>query len=130
MATITVTLPIGWKTQRTSAAGTETVTHREAVLRELTPGDLINAGSDAEKVIRGDDGGYHLVQSPTLIGLHMLRRQIVRIGDIEGPMEVADLLRLAMQDFDALQNAADNLDAAALKAMQTADERGRSEAAS
>lgn len=129
MATITVPLPIGLKTTRTSAAGQEDVIHREAVLRELTTGDLINAGAEAEKVVLGDDGDYHLVQSPTLAGVHMLRRQIVRIGEIEGPLEIGELLKLDTADFTALQDAAERLDAAAVRAASGAANRGRGDPA-
>lgn len=129
MAEITVTLPIGLRATRTSAAGQEEVIHREAVLRELTTGDLINAGAEAEKVVLGDDGEYHLVQSPTLAGVHMLRRQIVRIGDIEGPLEVGELLKLQTADFNALQDAAERLDEVALRAAKGASERGRGDPA-
>ncbi|MBN2751984.1 MAG: hypothetical protein JXQ84_04680 [Rhodospirillaceae bacterium] len=130
MAELSISLPVGLKSHRTSAAGEEEVIHRDAVLRELETADIINAGAEAEKVVLGEDGDYHLVQSPTLAGLHMLRRQIVRIGDIDGPFEVADLLRLNRADFNALQDAADQLDAASLSQMQGTTQRGRGDAAS
>ena len=130
MATIDVTLPVGLKTTRHSAAGGEEVVHRAAVLRELTTADLLNAGAEAEKAVRGDDGEYRLVQSPTLAGLHMLRRQIVKIGDIEGPFEVETMLKLDMKDFEALQDAAEKLDAAAMDSMKGNDRRGRDDTVS
>lgn len=130
MADMTITLPVGLRTVRTSSLGEQEILHREAVLRELTTGDLVNAATEAEKVVLGDDGEYHLVQSPTLAGLHMLRRQIVRIGDIEGPFEVGELLKLATPDFQALQAAADRLDAAAVQTLGETAGRGRDDPAS
>lgn len=121
MAEITVALPIGFK------VGEQI--HTEAVLRELTTADLIEAGQAAEKVVRGDDGAYHLVQSPTLAGVEMLCRQVVRIGDIKGPLTPPELFKLEGADFLALQAGAEQLDQAVADAMRRAAERGRSDPA-
>jgi phage FluMu protein gp41 len=107
-----------------------------AVLRELTPGDLIDAGSDAEKCMLGPDGEYHLVVSPTLSGVHLLRRQIVKLIDadgaavIDGPLDLDMFFKLNTADFLAMQQAAENLDKAGQKAMDRTVERGRGEPAS
>jgi phage FluMu protein gp41 len=105
------------------------VVHTEAVLREPTVEDLIEAGMQAERVVEMG-GEAHLVRSPTLAGLLLLGRQIVRIGDHKGPLGRAELLRLDTDDFVDLQQAADRLDAASAKrAAKGLDTRGRSDPA-
>jgi phage FluMu protein gp41 len=94
--------------------------HKEAELRELTANDLIESQQAAEKVIlvpqpEGDPVA-ELVCSPVSAGLEALARQIVRIGDYKGPLEIADLKKLkSAQDLGILQKAAQQLEAATLK---------------
>ncbi|MBX9634110.1 MAG: hypothetical protein K2X44_03930, partial [Magnetospirillum sp.] len=124
---ITIPLPTG------SKYGERTAT--TAILRELGTADIINAGDDAEKCVLGPDSQYHLVMSPTLSGLHLLRRQIVRLEDsagtvIDGPLSVDMFLKLESGDFLALQKAAEDLDKSAQDALERMTERGRDRPAS
>lgn len=97
----------------------------EAELRELTVGDILEAGEESEKLVLGNDG-YELVQSPTLMGSHLLRRQIVRIGAIDGPFTLGQLKKLHPEDFARLQAAAQSLEqAVGLAASREVTQRGR-----
>lgn len=92
-------------------------TLKDAVLREPTAGDIIEAQEEAEKLVYAveADGGRivpTLVASPTMVGVHVLRRQIVKIGNLSGPIELAMLKQLHPEDFALLQAKADELDAA------------------
>lgn len=122
MATIDVTLPVGFKLGEDR--------HKDAVLRELGTRDIIEAGMEAETCVMGPDGEMHLVRSGTKAGIELLRRQIVRIGPVEGPFTLAEFFKLAPEDFLALQAAAERMDAAADKAMEGVAARGRGEPAS
>lgn len=114
----TVVLAHGWK------IGEET--HREVELRRPTAGDLIDASAAAERVV-ATPAGYQLVQSPTLAGIEVLLRQIVRIGSLEDIQVTTGMLRgLDGEDLDTLQNAGDALLGAGLGAT---DARGRGAAA-
>jgi len=106
MATLTIPLRDGLR------VGEET--HREAELREGTVADLIDATSEAERLVQTPEGEYQLVPSATLLGLHVLRRQIVRIGGHAGPLTVGELRKLSAADLNALQAAALRLEAASL----------------
>ena len=122
MAEITVPLPTGSKYGERTAV--------TAVLRELGTADIVGAGEASEKCVLGPDGQYHLVVSPTLSGLHLLRRQIKRLEDaagivIDGPLDVAMFMRLAPEDFLAIQVAAERMDNAGQEALDRMSERGR-----
>lgn len=127
MAEMTVPLPTG------SKYGERTATI--AVLRELGTADIVGSGEDAEKCVLGPDGQYHLVVSPTLSGLHLLRRQIARLEDktgtvIDGPLDVPMFFRLDSDDFLAIQEAAERMDKAGQEALDRMSERGRGTPAS
>jgi len=102
-----------------------------AVLRELSTADIIGAGEDAEKCVLGPDGQYHLVASPTLSGVHLLRRQVRRLVDkagetiLDGPLSLDLFARLEPADFVAIQAGAERLDAAGQAAVDRMTERGR-----
>jgi len=100
-------------------------TLKDAVLRELTGADLIDGQAEAERLVQ-TPAGPALVASPAAMGVALLRRQVVRIGNLQGPLEVADLRKLSARDLNTLQEKAEALDAANAKAL--ADEvatRGR-----
>lgn len=93
-------------------------TLKAVVLREPTAGDIIDAQEEAEKLVYAVDPDTarlvpSLVASPTMVGVHVLRRQIVAIGNLSGPIELAMLKRLHPEDLALLQAKADELDAAA-----------------
>ena len=83
---------------------------RVVTLREVSAGDVIEAQEEAEKLVMTLDGPQ-LLASPSLVGLGVLRRQVVKIGEnIDGPVDVATLKRLSVTDLNALQDAADAMD--------------------
>lgn len=96
--------------------------HTEAELKECSAGDLIDATVDAERLVATREGDYVLVASPTLVGMHALRRQIVRIGEHQGPLTLAELKRLSGRDLNLLRNSAQALETASLKGVE---ERGK-----
>jgi phage FluMu protein gp41 len=97
-------------------------------LREVTAGDIVEAQADSEKLVHTSEG-WQFVLSPSAVGINVLRRQIVRIGDVDGPLSVKDICRLSARDLERLQSEADALEQAALAATasQGAAQRGRSE---
>jgi phage FluMu protein gp41 len=117
-AEVTVTLVDGLK------VGEDVL--KDAVLREITAGDIIDAQEESEKLVL-TPAGPQLVPSPSLTGLNVLRRQIVRIGNVGGPLDLKMLKRLAPHDLNLLQAEADKLDqaVAAEVSRKTLDSRGR-----
>jgi len=115
MATLTITLTDGIK------LGEDILT--EATLREPTAGDVIDAQEESEKLVQTIDGP-RLVSSPTRSGAGVLRRQIVSIGNMQGPFDLADLRKLSTRDFTALQEAAARLEDAAMAEALSARGRG------
>lgn len=95
-------------------------------LRELQVGDILAAQEEAEKVVPTPNG-YTLVVSPTLAGIHTLRRQIVRIGKLQGPISPREINLLQQEDLALINRHADALDKAVLSEVT---ERGRSDSAS
>jgi len=122
---LTLTLQ-GGITLTDTGSGAETV-QREVELREPNAGDLIDAQAESEQLVHSKDDGYQLVMSPTLMNLNLLRRRIVRIGTIEGPITLNMLRRLTAGDLRSLNDAAIKHDAAALLEVE---QRGRSAAGS
>lgn len=109
-----VTLHHGWTIGAT--------THKEVELRPLNAGDIIDAGVEAERCIETANGPV-LVQSPTLMGAAILRRQIARIGDLKEIAVTPAMLRgVDPEDFELLQQEAQKLDAAAIG---STEKRGR-----
>ncbi|MGE0487316.1 MAG: phage tail assembly protein [Gammaproteobacteria bacterium] len=86
----------------------------EAEIREATLGDILDASREAEVLVQGPDGPC-LVASPALLGVAVLAKQIVRIGEIEGPLTLTELRRLSADDYDRLQLATEQLRAASLE---------------
>lgn len=126
MATITVSL------QKGITIGDKV--HRDAVLREPTALDVIEATIDSEKVvmvpsgISGDGEAVltpQLISSPTMVGIKVLLKQIVRIGDIQGPIDTLFIGKLSPEDLNILQRAANGLENASLEVAL----RGRSDSA-
>lgn len=99
---------------------------------ELTVKDLIDAGTEAERVIEGG-GQFRLATSPAMAGMHMLRRQVKSVGQgqgaIPGPLTLEQLLSLDTEDFFTLQQAAARLDQAVYGVVEEATTRGRGDPA-
>ncbi|GAA4651679.1 phage tail assembly protein [Kistimonas scapharcae] len=95
--------------------------HRTVKLRQLGAGDVIDAMQASERVIPTPDG-YQMVQSPSLMGLELLRRQVKKLGAINGPLSFTDLAKLSSRDLKKLQDEVEKLDAAVAKELEA---RGR-----
>lgn len=109
--------------------------HVECVVREAVAQDLMLAARAAEVVVLAPTGrvGPHgdlyepaVLINPYLMEMHTLRRQIVRIGAVEGPLEDAHWNLLSETDI-ALIKAATDLLARAQTAPAEVALRGRTE---
>lgn len=100
--------------------------HKTVTLRTLTAGDLEDAALESERVIRDADGGATLATSPVLMSNQILRRQIVKLGEILGPLPAEVLRKLSAADLEILQHEAAILDDASRAAVEAALLRGRS----
>lgn len=105
--------------------GAEAEMQTEVTLRDLTTGDVIDAQTEAEKLVI-HNGEPVLVNSPTQFGYALLRRQIGKIGKISGPISMAQLRQLTSEDMEIINAYVDASDAANAKRV---DERGRLAAA-
>lgn len=92
-------------------------THFDAVLREATAGDMIDATEQSEVPVLTPDG-YQLLVSNTKVGLFMLCQQIVSIGTHPGPLTLTELRKLSARDLDLLNRSADTLQTISLKGVQ------------
>lgn len=101
--------------------GDETEMQYDVTLRELTAGDLIDARAAAEKLVMSKEGPV-LVSSPSRMGLEMLRRQIASVGCIKGPLSLALMRKLSVDDFQRLSLATEMHDMAV--AASLTQERG------
>lgn len=72
-------------------------------LRELTAGDLIDAEAASERVVMTNKGS-ELVSSPSRMGYELIRRAIVRIGKINGPLPFDMLKKLHQDDLELISN--------------------------
>lgn len=102
--------------------GDEMELQHDVTLRELTAGDMIDAQVAAEKVVMTREGPV-LVSSPALMGLEILRRQIAKVGSINGPLSLAMIKKLSQQDFHRLSIATEVRDIA--MAASLSNDRGR-----
>ncbi|KGE77647.1 phage tail assembly protein [Halomonas salina] len=105
-------------------------THYQVVLREATAGDVLDAQEAAERLVYSptSDGGVEpvLVASPSRVGVEVLRRQIVSVGDMSGPLDLKYLHRLTPEDLNLLLARSEQLDGAAVGQVRDgADQRGR-----
>jgi phage FluMu protein gp41 len=95
--------------------------YKDAVLREATVGDLLEATEEAERAVATPDG-YQLLTSPTALSFHLLRRQIVRVGTHEGPLTPAIAKRLHPDDLNLLLLHSQGIESAVQKELA---DRGR-----
>ncbi|MGO2354635.1 MAG: hypothetical protein ACTH58_07845 [Marinomonas foliarum] len=96
-----------------------------ATLRELNAGDVLKAMEESERVVMVPTANGiepTLLMSNALMGVNTLRRQIVSIGEIQGPLEREQLDLLSDRDLDILQTCASDMEKAIAKALI---ERGR-----
>jgi len=98
---------------------------KEVVLRDVIAGDIIDASEESEKLVYTPEPV--LIASPAMMGVHILRRQIVSIGNVTGPIEVKLLGKLSAEDLELLQTKAEELESAAVAqvATQAVSQKGR-----
>jgi phage FluMu protein gp41 len=77
------------------------VTHTEIEISKVTTKLLQQAKEAAEKVVPTPTG-YELLISPTIMENEILRRRIVRIGDIQGPLQIKEFYSLHEDDIDLI----------------------------
>lgn len=97
----------------------------DVVLRELTTNDILQAQLAAEKLVFDKQGNPHLVNSPTLFSYEVLRRQIAKVGVINGPLSMEQMKKLHPEDIEIINAYLTAIDTA--KAQQVI-ERGRLDA--
>jgi phage FluMu protein gp41 len=107
-------------------------THKEVVLREPTAGDILDAQEASERLmmVPTPEGGAEpmLISSPSRSSVEVLRRQIVSIGDISGPLDEKLLRKLDPEDLDLLLAVTGNFDAGGSNQVQKeVVRRGRDE---
>lgn len=106
--------------------------YKEVTLREPTAGDILDAQEASERLMMvptGDDGVEPmLVSSPSRSSMEVLRRQIVSVGDISGPLDMKLLRKLDPEDLDLLLATTGNLNAGSInQVQQEVVKRGRGE---
>ena len=105
--------------------GDAKIVHKRVKLRTLTAGDLEDAALASEQMMRVG-GEAVLVMSPARMANAILKAQILKIGDINGPLQDVFFRRLSSMDLELLQAEADELDSASRVAVEAALTRGRS----
>jgi len=104
---------------------------KKAVLREPTAGDVIEAQEESEKLVTTFDEKnkpqHEFIPSPTMVGVHVLRRQIKSIDDCSGPLSLDNIKSLHPEDLSLLQEKANELENAAVKVVEEFESRGESE---
>ncbi|NVF15012.1 phage tail assembly protein [Vreelandella maris] len=102
---------------------------KDAKLREATAGDVLDAQEAAERLMMvPTQNGIEpmLVVSPSRVGVEVLRRQIVSIGDVSGPLDLKLMHRLHPEDLNLLLAKSEQLDGAAVAQTQEGTtQRGR-----
>jgi phage FluMu protein gp41 len=122
MAELTVTLKHGFITGK----GTEDeARHSVVTFRELNSKDVIDAQLEAERVVIGDNGKAVAYCSEVLMGLALLRKQILSVGDIPGPLSLKQLYSFHPEDLELLSSKASAMD----DLLAETANRGRTDAA-
>lgn len=98
----------------------------EVETRELTSGDLIEAELAAERLVMDKAGNPVLAVSQVMFNYELLRRQIKRIGKINGPISIKQLGSLTVEDLEIINSMLSAQELA--KSTQVLDQRGRVEA--
>lgn len=120
-----MTMTFQLKTGIPFGSGDDVEMQTEVTLRALTTGDIIDAQLEAEKLVF-HNGEPVLVNSPAVFGYALIRRQIAKIGKINGPISMAQLRQMTGEDMEILNAFVDASDAANAKRVE---QRGRLDAA-
>jgi len=98
---------------------------KHVVLRELTAGDIIDAGEESEKVVYSPRGEPTMVQSSVIMGAQIMCRQVAKLGTLQGPLDLDFLKKFTEADFSLLQLKCAELDSVAKKEVEVLNGRGR-----
>ncbi|MDN0007485.1 phage tail assembly protein [Providencia stuartii] len=93
-------------------------------LRELTAGDLIDAEAASERVVMTEKGAT-LLSSPSRMGYELIRRTIVRIGKINGPLPFEMLKKLHQDDLELIAGYSGVQQSAAIATAEAVADKGR-----
>jgi phage FluMu protein gp41 len=117
MAILTFSLQHGYKVGES--------THHEVGLRELSAKDIYEAQLASEHVTLIDRRPYAYTSNVEM-GMNLLLRQIEFIGSIQGPFQLKELLKLHPDDFNLIQQQANELDKSMLpeELLEDISERG------
>lgn len=103
--------------------------HVDVTLRSATAGDIIDATQEAERLVITPQGPA-LVASPILTGAQVTRRRVVKLGDMDGPIDMDLLKEFSADDLGLVQMKCDELDTAlGREAAQLLEKSGRDEGA-
>lgn len=105
-------------------------TYHDYTIREATAGDVIEANEESEKLVVFPNAEGRpepqFVPSPTMVGVHVLRRQIASIGPISGPFSLDQIKSFHPEDLNQLQAEAECLEGAEdTEALRAVAQRGR-----
>nr|BDD45832.1 hypothetical protein 1 [Gammaproteobacteria bacterium] len=98
---------------------------KHVVLRELTAGEIVEVGIEAETVVYSNYKPMY-IPSPTKVAALSLCRQVFKLGSINGPIDLSLLKKMHADDFELMQYKATELDAAARTELEALSDRGRS----
>ncbi|WP_437889582.1 phage tail assembly protein [Phytobacter sp. V91] len=122
MAQTTIHLKHGYVTGKGTSDETR---HTDVTLRELDSRDVVESQLAAERVVIGDNGKAVAYCSEVLMGLELLRRQILKVGEIPGPLSIKQLYSFHPEDLELLSSSASSLD----DMLAETSNRGRRDAA-
>ncbi|SYT14726.1 phage tail assembly protein [Klebsiella pneumoniae] len=107
MAEMKITLKHGY----VAGKGTDDeIRYKEVTFRELTSKDVIDAQLEAERVVIGENGKAVAYCSEVLMGLALLRMQILWVGEIPGPLSLKQLYSFHPEDLELLSSTASKMD--------------------
>ncbi|HFV9293904.1 TPA: phage tail assembly protein [Serratia fonticola] len=121
MAKMTFSLIHGLVTGKGTADETK---HIQVELRELNTKDIVESQLASERVVIGENGKAVAYCSEVMMGLEMLRRQILAIGTIPGPLSIKQIYQLHTEDLKLLTEKADAMDSL----LTEVSDRGRTNA--
>ncbi|MCX4349266.1 MAG: phage tail assembly protein [Alphaproteobacteria bacterium] len=84
--------------------------HKEVELRELTVGDMMDAEAEVEELVIAEDGKPVYKVSPSKFAHEILRRSIVKLGELPMPLSKAEYRLLSRTDLIIMQQHAEKID--------------------
>lgn len=99
--------------------------YSSVTIRELTPGDLIDAGLESERAVLTEQG-YQLLSSDTLMGVNCLMRQISKLDDTDIVVTRKILNQFHIDDYEQMMKVINALDSALESELQQRGEAAAS----